>query len=104
MTNASLTGLSVTAEHVTASVLDERGGRKRGTLLAGAGFRIEPGEFICVLNASGAGKSTLVRAILREREIRTGRLEVGGHDVFREADARRSASSCRRVCARPARA
>ena len=86
-----MTGLSVSAEGVTVSVLDERGGGQRKTLLRDVSFRIEPGEFICVLGPSGAGKSTLVRAILGEREITAGRLEVGGHDVFREADALREA-------------
>ena len=48
-------------------------------------------DFVCVLGPSGAGKSTLVRAILGEREITNGRLLVGGHDVFGEADALRGA-------------
>jgi ABC-type multidrug transport system ATPase subunit len=52
-------------------------------------FRIEPGEFVCVLGPSGAGKSTLARVLLGEREITAGSLLVGGHDVFREADALR---------------
>jgi ABC-type multidrug transport system ATPase subunit len=54
-------------------------------------FRIKPGDFVCVLGPSGAGKTTLVRAILGEREITAGRLLLGGHDVFREADALRGA-------------
>jgi ABC-type multidrug transport system ATPase subunit len=86
-----MTGLSVSAEGVTVSVLDERGGGQRMTLLQDVSFRIEPGEFICVLGPSGAGKSTLVRAILGEREFAAGRLEVSGHDVFREADSLREA-------------
>lgn len=89
MTSAALPGLSVTADNVTVSVRDERGGQDRKKLLADVSFRIEPGEFICVLGPSGAGKTTLVRAILGERKIAAGRLEVGGHDVFREADALR---------------
>jgi ABC-type multidrug transport system ATPase subunit len=44
-----------------------------------------------VLGPSGAGKSTLVRAILGERQIANGRLLVGGHDVFGEADSLRGA-------------
>jgi ABC-type multidrug transport system ATPase subunit len=78
----------VVADAVTVSVPDSRGsGRK--TLLENVTFRIEPGEFVCVLGPSGAGKSTLVRALLGERELAGGRLFVGGHDVFREADALR---------------
>jgi ABC-type multidrug transport system ATPase subunit len=91
MTHAAQTGLSVMAENVTVSVPDERGGRWRKDLLTDVSFRIEPGDFICVLGPSGAGKSTLVRAILGEREIAGGRLEVGGHDVFRETDLLREA-------------
>lgn len=91
MTQAARAGFSVMAEGVTVSVRDARGGRALKNLLTDVSFRIEPGEFVCVLGPSGAGKSTLVRAILGEREIAAGRLEVGGHDVFHEADALREA-------------
>ena len=89
MSSSRQSGLSVAAEGVSVSVADPKavGGRK--TLLDDVSFRIEPGEFVCVLGPSGAGKSTLVRALLGEREIAAGRLLVGGHDVFREADALR---------------
>ncbi len=89
MTTGRMTGLSVVAEGVTVSVPGDRGGSGRKTLLDNVTFRIEPGDFVCVLGPSGAGKSTLVRAILGEREITAGRLLVGGHDVFSEADALR---------------
>jgi len=89
--HAAQTGLSVVADNVTVSVPDARDGRERKTLLKDVSFRIKPGDFVCVLGPSGAGKSTLVRAILGEREITTGRLLVGGHDVFGEADALRGA-------------
>lgn len=91
MTRAAQTGLSVVADAVTVSVPDTRNGRARKTLLKDVNFRIEPGEFVCVLGPSGAGKSTLVRAILGEQEITDGRLLVGGHDVFGEADSLRGA-------------
>jgi ABC-type multidrug transport system ATPase subunit len=81
----------VAAESVTVSVPDPKAGDGRKTLLHDVSFRIEPGEFVCVLGPSGAGKSTLVRALLGEREITAGRLLVGGHDVFLEADALRGA-------------
>jgi ABC-type multidrug transport system ATPase subunit len=84
-------GLSVVADAVTVSATDQLGGTARKTLLRDVDFRIEPGDFVCVLGPSGSGKSTLVRAILGEREIKNGRLLVGGHDVFREADALRGA-------------
>jgi ABC-type multidrug transport system ATPase subunit len=70
-------------------VPDGRAGRDRKTLLDRVSFRIEPGEFVCVLGPSGAGKSTLVRSLLGEREIASGRLLVGGHDVFGQADGLR---------------
>ena len=89
MPPAAQTGLAVVAEGVTVAV--PAGGGERKLLLEDVSFRIEPGEFICVLGPSGAGKSTLVRALLGEREVATGRLLVGGHDVFGEADALRGA-------------
>ena len=91
MTLAAQTGLSVVADGLTVTVPAGRAGRERRTLLEHVSFRIEPGEFICVLGPSGAGKSTFVKCLLGEREIASGRLLVGGHDVFREADALRGA-------------
>ena len=91
MTHAAQTGLSVVADAVTVASPDTRDGRARKTLLKDVSFQIKPGDFVCVLGPSGSGKSTLVRAILGEREITTGRLLVGGHDVFRKADALRGA-------------
>ena len=91
MTLAAQTGLSVVADGLTVTVPDGRAGREQKMLLDRVSFRIEPGEFVCVLGPSGAGKSTLVRSLLGEREIASGRLLVGGHDVFREADALRGA-------------
>ena len=91
MTNPRQPGLAVAAEGVTVSVSAHRAGGGRKPLLHDVSFRIAPGEFVCVLGPSGAGKSTLVRALLGEREIAGGRLLVGGHDVFGEADALRGA-------------
>lgn len=91
MKHARQTGLAVAAEGVTVSVPSGRGGAGRKTLLENVSFRIEPGEFVCVLGPSGAGKSTLVRSLLGDREIAAGRLLIGGHDVFREVDALRGA-------------
>jgi ABC-type multidrug transport system ATPase subunit len=82
-------GLCVVADALTVVLPDASGSGGQKTLLESVSFRIEPGEFICVLGPSGAGKSTLARALLGERKIAAGRLLVGGHDVFREADALR---------------
>ncbi|NBV45272.1 MAG: ABC transporter ATP-binding protein [Planctomycetia bacterium] len=89
MTRATKTGLSVVADAMTVAVPDDRVSGARKTLLEHVSFRIEPGEFVCVLGPSGAGKSTLARALLGDREITAGRLLIGGHDVFREAEALR---------------
>ncbi len=91
MAIAARTGLSVVAESMTVSAFDAFGGADRKTLLEQVSFRIEPGEFICVLGPSGAGKSTLARAILGDRQIAAGRLLVGGHDAFHNTDALRGA-------------
>ena len=91
MTLTVKTGLSVVADAVTVSVADGRGGRAIKSLLENVRFRIEPGEFVCVLGPSGAGKSTLVRAMLGDRPLSSGSLQVGGHDVCGEADALRGA-------------
>jgi ABC-type multidrug transport system ATPase subunit len=89
MTLATHTGLAVVADAMNVAVPDERLSGQRRTLLDNVSLRIEPGEFVCVLGPSGAGKTTLVRALLGDREITAGRLLVGGHDVFCEADALR---------------
>jgi ABC-type multidrug transport system ATPase subunit len=91
MAIATQAGLSVVADSMTVAVPDSFGEAERKTLLEQVSFRIEPGEFVCVLGPSGAGKSTLARAILGEREIAAGRLLVGGHDAFHHTDALRGA-------------
>ena len=89
MKPARQNGLCMVADSLTVVLPDASGSGGQKTLLESVNFRIEPGEFICVLGPSGAGKSTLARALLGERKIAAGRLLVGGHDVFREADALR---------------
>jgi ABC-type multidrug transport system ATPase subunit len=89
MKPARQNGLCVVADALTVVLPDASGSGGQKTLLESVSFRIEPGEFICVLGPSGAGKSTLARVLLGEREITAGSLLVGGHDVFREADALR---------------
>lgn len=84
-------GLAVVAEGVTVVNPDVHHGSPSRLLLKNVSFRIEPGQFVCVIGPSGAGKTTLVRTLLGEYPIAGGRLLVGGHDVFREADLLRGA-------------
>ncbi len=45
-------------------------------------LRIEAGEQLAVIGASGAGKSTLFRALTRSVALRSGRVVVGGQDLY----------------------
>ena len=54
MKRAAQSGLSVVAANVTMSVPDARDSRERKTLLKDVSFRINPGDFVCVLGPSGA--------------------------------------------------
>ncbi len=43
---------------------------------------IESGEQLAVIGASGAGKSTLFRALTRSVPLGSGRVAIGGHDLY----------------------
>ena len=43
---------------------------------------VEPGESVAVIGASGAGKSTLFGALTRGPVLETGRISVGGRDLY----------------------
>jgi phosphonate transport system ATP-binding protein len=45
-------------------------------------FEIEAGEQLAVIGASGAGKSTLFRALTRSVTLGSGRVAIGGHDLY----------------------
>nr|MBA3702325.1 ATP-binding cassette domain-containing protein [Rubrobacteraceae bacterium] len=45
-------------------------------------LQIEAGEQLAVIGASGAGKSTLFRALTRSVALGSGRVVVGGHDLY----------------------
>jgi phosphonate transport system ATP-binding protein len=45
-------------------------------------FEIEAGEHLAVIGASGAGKSTLFRALTRSVTLGSGRVAIGGHDLY----------------------
>ena len=45
-------------------------------------LQVEAGEQLAVIGASGAGKSTLFRALTRSVALGSGRVVVGGHDLY----------------------
>jgi phosphonate transport system ATP-binding protein len=57
-------------------------------------LQIEAGEQLAVIGASGAGKSTLFRALTRSVALASGRVVVGGHDLY--SLSRRSLNELRR--------
>ena len=50
-------------------------------VLAGIGFRAEPGSITAVVGPSGAGKSTIGRLIVRFHDVTGGQVSIGGVDV-----------------------
>jgi ABC-type multidrug transport system ATPase subunit len=52
---------------------------------------VEEGEQVALLGPSGSGKSTLLRALLGAVRA-TGRVRIGGHDPYRDAQAIRAAT------------
>jgi ABC-2 type transport system ATP-binding protein len=55
--------------------------------LDGIGFRVHAGEVFGLLGPNGAGKSTTVKVLASLTKPDSGRAEVAGHDVVREANA-----------------
>ena len=45
-------------------------------------LQVEAGEQLAVIGASGAGKSTLFRALTRSVVLGSGRVIIGGHDLY----------------------
>ena len=46
-------------------------------------FEIKGGERIGIVGRTGAGKSTLTSALFRLRELRDGKIIIGGEDISR---------------------
>jgi cell division transport system ATP-binding protein len=44
-------------------------------------FKIEPGEFVCLVGRSGAGKSTAVRLLIGEEKPTKGQIFFGSYEV-----------------------
>ena len=69
------------ARVTTAAVLEVQGAHKRfgdTTALAGAGLRVEAGEWVGLLGPNGAGKTTLVRAVAGRVRLDAGTIASGG--------------------------
>lgn len=83
--------ISVKALHVTygaGTPLERRA-------LAGIDLALAEGEFATVIGSNGAGKSTLLAAIAGDAVPQSGRIEIGGRDVTRQAPAKRAARVAR---------
>jgi len=44
-------------------------------------FSVNPGETVALVGASGAGKSTCIRLLLRQWDIESGSVKIGGMDI-----------------------
>ncbi|HEY7587790.1 MAG TPA: ABC transporter ATP-binding protein [Thermoplasmata archaeon] len=64
-------------------------------------FQVPRGEIFCLLGRNGAGKTTLLRILATQLLPTTGRAQVFGHDVVREARAIRNRISVVPQEARP---
>jgi len=56
----------------------------------GISFEIAPGEIFALIGPNGAGKSTTLRTVATLLTPTGGSVEVGGHDVTKEAEAVRA--------------
>ncbi len=65
--------------------------------LRGVSFRIEQGEFVCVVGASGSGKSTLFYILGGLTRADSGQVIVDGADFARLSDAERTEMRKRKI-------
>ena len=69
--------MSTTVEFAAVTV---RVGRRE--LVRDVSLRIEPGEMVGIVGPNGAGKTTLLRTLYRAQRPTSGRVLVGGDDVW----------------------
>ncbi|MGV0851214.1 ABC transporter ATP-binding protein [Mycolicibacterium phlei] len=69
--------MSTTVEFAAVTV---RVGRRE--LVKDVSLRIEPGEMVGIVGPNGAGKTTLLRTLYRAQRPTSGRVLVGGDDVW----------------------
>ena len=60
------------------------------TALNDINFKINDGDFVCILGPSGCGKSTLLRVIAGLEDINAGTVMINGKDVTTEPPANRN--------------
>lgn len=56
------------------------------TAVDGITFEVKPGEIFGFLGANGAGKTTAIKMLTGLSRPSSGRAEVGGYDVYRQAE------------------
>lgn len=67
-----------------------RGGNEEHPVLRGVTFRVEPGEFRCIMGPSGSGKTTLLHLLSGLDEPSAGRISLAGLDLAKAEEARRT--------------
>lgn len=50
---------------------------ENNTVLSGLSFKVESGDYLCIVGENGSGKSTLVKALLGLKSVQSGKIEYG---------------------------
>jgi cell division transport system ATP-binding protein len=64
--------------------------KREKTVLDDVSFKVEKGEFVCVVGRSGAGKTTLFRILLGDEKPTSGSVFFDGNDVNKVSNRERS--------------